>query len=37
VVLGLTATDGSAGQRQLLLENGMGYQANFTIPFIYGS
>lgn len=37
VVLGLTATDGSVGQRQLLLENGRGYQANFTIPYIYGS
>lgn len=33
VVLGLTATDGSAAQRQLILENGGGYEANFTIPY----
>ncbi|MDD1757042.1 MAG: zinc ribbon domain-containing protein [Methanomassiliicoccales archaeon] len=33
VVLSLVATDGSAEQRQLLLENGNGYQANFTIPY----
>lgn len=36
VVLGMTATDGSAGQMELLLENGRGYQANFTIPSSYG-
>jgi hypothetical protein len=36
VVLGMTATDGSAGQKELLLENGNGYQANFTIPYSYG-
>ncbi len=36
VVLGMTATDGSAGQVQMPLENGRGYQANFTIPSSYG-
>jgi len=36
VVLRMTAMDGSAGQMQLLLENGMSYQANFTIPSSYG-
>ena len=36
IVLGMTATDGSAEQRDLVLENGMGYQANFTIPFSMG-
>ncbi|MDD1746982.1 MAG: hypothetical protein LUQ16_04390 [Methanomassiliicoccales archaeon] len=36
IVLGMTATDGSAEQRDLVLENGMGYQANFTIPFSLG-
>ena len=36
VVIGLLATDGSAEQRQLVLENGNGYQANFTIPYSPG-
>lgn len=33
VVLGLVATDGSSEQRQLTLENGNGYEADFTIPY----
>jgi hypothetical protein len=36
VVLGMSATDGSADLKGLLLENGRGYQANFTIPTSYG-
>jgi hypothetical protein len=36
VVLSLLATDGSAEQRQLTLENGNGYEANFTIPYSPG-
>jgi hypothetical protein len=32
VVLTMTATDGSTGQRQMTLENGMGYGAGFIIP-----
>lgn len=34
MVLGLMATDGSVAQREMALDNGKVYEANFTIPLI---